>query len=888
MTTWGAWEYSGGNGMRVGIDVSWETVTHGEGGATATIEIYTENQFTYSDSQVLTYGGSLDNNDEGRSSKSFTNSQGGAQTLRDTVHYTYTYDSDEYGSSPGSRTFTASLSGAFNGVTPSASVTSNIPARPIAAPDAPSGVTASWLPDESAQITWTRNAWAGQPYASQTLEQRHNGGSWTIVTSNMSWSATSVTDSNNTNGKYEYRIKAVNSAGSSGYGTSNAIWTTPSAPTGATRTPSGADQVITWTNTAAYGEYNTEVWVSQDDGAYTLLATKTAGTTSHTHTAPSAASKWKYKVRHKTTSGTQLYSAYSNETTQTAGTLSPPASPTALSPAGGAVLDPNVSGGTVFTWTHVPTDGSAQTAFQLQHRLAGTGTWTTVSATTATQAYTLNPVTPYGDGSTVEWQVRTKGSHADYGAWSALASFAYTVTVTAPDPVKLPVVMDLFSGDLEASTTAYEIRDFIMRAQTKMPGGGVKLIDSSYNIKWGSRFIPISQGRSQNLLPLGYHQIFCPTSYTVTNKALTSNVATLTIGSHKLRAGESITVSGVDATFNGTFTIKEVGTTTVLYDKVAANVTSVASGGTVGPTIKGHGDAPNTVPTTTGYVPMASSWVALYYEMVPGWGGKVNGVLVPKKNGVASATNKTLTSNVASIHVPKPHYFAVGDQVRIDIGDPVFDGTHTITGLVNGVSTTAIQYAKTNANVASTPTTGTVRPTGIDTFMGNFHQVINHTSSVSLDLDFVVPSHWIKIALRNADGNDSIEWCTGESDTGWQAPTLTNSWVNFGSGYATAAYRKINGMVQLRGLVTDGTTAASMFTLPAGFRPAAQLICVGTASKAFQTSGGASAGTAHTHNADHDEIGVRIDVNTDGTVVPVSDAGSTWISLSSINFIAEA
>jgi hypothetical protein len=50
---------------------------------------------------------------------------------------------------------------------------------------------------------------------------------------------------------------------------------------------------------------------------------------------------------------------------------------------------------------------------------------------------------------------------------------------------------------------------------------------------------------------------------------------------------------------------------------------------------------------------------------------------------------------------------------------------------------------------------------------------------------------------------------------------FTNSWVNYGAPYETAGYLKDGfGFVNLKGLVKDGSTAAAMFTLPAGFRPA--------------------------------------------------------------------
>jgi hypothetical protein len=68
---------------------------------------------------------------------------------------------------------------------------------------------------------------------------------------------------------------------------------------------------------------------------------------------------------------------------------------------------------------------------------------------------------------------------------------------------------------------------------------------------------------------------------TVSNKALTSNIATLTTSaSHTYLVGDVVVVSGVDATFNGTYNIIEVPTaTTFTYAKTAANVTSAVATG---------------------------------------------------------------------------------------------------------------------------------------------------------------------------------------------------------------------------------------------------------------------------------------------------------------------
>jgi hypothetical protein len=70
---------------------------------------------------------------------------------------------------------------------------------------------------------------------------------------------------------------------------------------------------------------------------------------------------------------------------------------------------------------------------------------------------------------------------------------------------------------------------------------------------------------------------------TVSNKALTGGIATLTTSAaHGLLAGDQVVVSGVDSTFNGTFTILTVPTTTTLtYAKTATNVSSAVATGTI-------------------------------------------------------------------------------------------------------------------------------------------------------------------------------------------------------------------------------------------------------------------------------------------------------------------
>jgi hypothetical protein len=70
---------------------------------------------------------------------------------------------------------------------------------------------------------------------------------------------------------------------------------------------------------------------------------------------------------------------------------------------------------------------------------------------------------------------------------------------------------------------------------------------------------------------------------TISNKALTSNFATITTSTaHGFVEGDAITITGLDATFNGTHYIKSVpSATTFKFAKTATNVASVAASGSV-------------------------------------------------------------------------------------------------------------------------------------------------------------------------------------------------------------------------------------------------------------------------------------------------------------------
>ncbi len=87
-------------------------------------------------------------------------------------------------------------------------------------------------------------------------------------------------------------------------------------------------------------------------------------------------------------------------------------------------------------------------------------------------------------------------------------------------------------------------------------------------------------GRDEALLLDGHDvdKVFARKTFSINNKALTTNVATLTTtAAHGLAIGMEVDISGVDATFNGTYRVNAVPTTTTFtYDKTTADVVSTA------------------------------------------------------------------------------------------------------------------------------------------------------------------------------------------------------------------------------------------------------------------------------------------------------------------------
>jgi hypothetical protein len=318
-----------------------------------------------------------------------------------------------------------------SGATSTASLTTALPQIPQVVAS-PTSCTVTRVSDTQHTVNWTNNSTGTAPYANVKVYRDTDGGGYALIaTLGVVTSYSDTTTS--ANHKYTYRVSAVGvNPVEVGYATASAIWTTPGTPTSLVATKlAGGNIRLTWTNNVNFSEYTVRIEESQNGGAYSEITSVSTGTATWDHVAPSAAVTHKYRIRARTSSGTTLNSAYSNESA-TIVLLSTAGAPTALVPSGNA-LDANEA--IVFTWLHNPTDGTPQTKYQLQYKVDA-GAYTTVGPTTSgVSSFTLTAAT-LTNGHTITWHVATAAENGTIGAYSADASFTTsarpTSTISSP------------------------------------------------------------------------------------------------------------------------------------------------------------------------------------------------------------------------------------------------------------------------------------------------------------------------------------------------------------------------------------------------------------------------------------------------------------------------
>ena len=245
-------------------------------------------------------------------------------------------------------------------------------------------------------------------------------------------------------------------------------------------------------------------------------------------------------------------------------------------------------------------------------------------------------------------------------------------------------------------------------------GGGGTTVETS-NLNVTDPFVFVGSGNQADTVDLAfigeYASAISTITKTVSNKALTNNIATLTTTTaHTFLVGDVVVVSGVDATFNGTYSITGVTTNTFTYAKTAANVTSTPESGTAAVSarrkfsgvardasdgvIKFFKDA-TTKPTST----IDFSEAGLTYASI-----KVLGI---DATGTVTLSSNTSIGDVSDVEIGYLNGVTSAIQTQLDAKqNNVANVSDTEIGYLNGV-TSAIQTqldAKQNtvANVSDT------------------------------------------------------------------------------------------------------------------------------------------------------------------------------------------
>lgn len=312
-----------------------------------------------------------------------------------------------------------------------------VPAIPVYNAYAPSSVTAVRNSDNQCTISWSVSQDITHPIDGIRIERKRNDGSWTLLRSVPASSTTFVDTSTSYDGCYRYRVCATNSSGLGGYKESGTIYNTPAAPSIAACARISDNQIVVALDNYAYNATKLDVEVLLAEAHGDMVAGQwyhlyeLAGKVND-FVATLWAGLFRFRARNiLVANGSTLVSAWSNQSAWVSPAHAPDV-PTLLEPASSAVVD--IDAPILFSWRHNPIDGSPQTTAELRYSDDGE-TWTTVTVG-AVESYTLED-NEFDLNSTVQWQVRTKGSYKDYSEWSGIGSFIVrskpVVIITEPN-----------------------------------------------------------------------------------------------------------------------------------------------------------------------------------------------------------------------------------------------------------------------------------------------------------------------------------------------------------------------------------------------------------------------------------------------------------------------
>lgn len=327
---------------------------------------------------------------------------------------------------------------------------------PYVKPNPPKNTAVTRVDDTAFNMTWQANYDNNnrKPWKQLIIDRKDdlNGGSgsWKNV-AKLNWDATNYKATGvKTNGRYWLAIYARNQAGDSSHVDFGPLYTTPDAPASVKVEKTGTYQAtltIDVSKTYAY-----DVWIDRrvngGDWEFQEYARNTNGTIVWTdNETPAGMVQYRVGCRRPVYGDdtSKLVLSSGNTESDTISTVARPNAPTIIDPPSGAVRA-NPSSVRV-QWRINHPDGSGQTAAQVEVTYPNGGTWSVDVG--SDDHYDL------WCSSIGQWsvRVRTKGLHADWGAWSEPRTFeiaqAPSLIITSP------------SGEIDSTpfTVSWSVQD---------------------------------------------------------------------------------------------------------------------------------------------------------------------------------------------------------------------------------------------------------------------------------------------------------------------------------------------------------------------------------------------------------------------------------------------
>lgn len=427
--TWGTPRTDSTNGFRVGYEFtqSPSTITSSTTRVVVTVKLYVGTRYPIIDSNnTFSWSGSFGTGSQSVNINARSGSQWSSANVVHAKTLSRSFNARE--ASAITSSVTARMTGieavAGDAVVYGVHTTPAKPLQPVTmVPSPPYNVRVFRGSDTSQTVQWTNNSSSTRPYQDIRVERWNSGTSeWHQVSFLRGVGISVVQHIDRTtveNRRYRYRVRAENSAGASSWGYTEYISTSPLPPRDVQATQrSDASVVLSWRSTHIHGLTGFDIVERIDDNNWNYPGVRIGPEeTSWTDVPNPSATTRQYAIR--AVAGHDdpvVFSDYVQ--TQTLTVITPPNAPTTLGPTGATDQTQPV----VLTWQHNAADGSAQSAYEVGHRIAGSTTWTHVSAAGSTSMHTLAADT-YAPGDTVEWRVRTWGAHNTASPWSAEASF---------------------------------------------------------------------------------------------------------------------------------------------------------------------------------------------------------------------------------------------------------------------------------------------------------------------------------------------------------------------------------------------------------------------------------------------------------------------------------